>query len=540
MSFVVASPELMGSAAQDLANIRSALGQATAGAAPPTIGVVAAAEDEVSIALSGLFGNVGQEFQVLSAQALAFHEQFANLLNAGAGAYISTEVANAQQTLSAAVNGPAQTLLGRTAAGQSGGAASVLSGQIGSGVQAVSGAAASVPASLGALETTVAPALLGSASSSFNTFAATVAGPYETLFANTQTNLQALGSAISANPAPFLHQFITNQVGYVQTIAKGVEYVVQNLPTLLANLPANIQAAVQALLAFDPGPYVQQFITNQIAYAHIIATSLQNAADAFGAGLQALPTYLQSAVQALQAGNISGAVNAVTQGFVNLFFTGFHTTSTGSIPGTIIATTTPTGALGDLLPILTIPGLEAQNLTNLLPSGSIAAQISQNATNVIDTVTDTSIVSTATFTFSQQTLTGTFGLPVALAFDAVGAPVNAVNAFGSSTTAFVNAVQTGNWSGAAAALIDGPAVVTDAFLNGQSTLPLGLTISGYPAVINLPLNGILVPTTPYTASISGLPIIGSITLPVGGTPLSGIVPGLLSFLPEELAAAIAR
>ena len=103
-----------------------------------------------------------------------------------------------------------------------------------------------------------------------------------------------------------------------------------------------------------------------------------------------------------------------------------------------------------------------------------------------------------------------------------------------------NAVQTGNWSGAAAALIDGPAVVTDAFLNGQSTLPLGLTISGYPAVINLPLNGILVPTTPYTASISGLPIIGSITLPVGGTPLSGIVPGLLSFLPEELAAAIAR
>ena len=49
---------------------------------------------------------------------------------------------------------------------------------------------------------------------------------------------------------------------------------------------------------------------------------------------------------------------------------------------------TPTGALGDLLPILSIPGQMAQNFTNLLPAGSIAAHMSQNFTNVIKTVTD--------------------------------------------------------------------------------------------------------------------------------------------------------
>ncbi len=512
MSFVVTAPEFVQAAAQDLAGIRSTLAEASASAAAPTTAVVAAAEDEVSTGVAALFGAVGHEYQVLSARAMAFHEQFVNLLNAGAGAYLSTEVANAEQNLLNVVNGPAQGLLG----------------------QSIGGAAAGL-----------APQLLpGSAATGL----AAIDGPYQTLFANTATNLQALGSAISANPAPFLHQFINNQTGYAQTVAAAVENVIQNFPAVLANLPANIQAAIQALLAFNPAPYLQQFINNQIAYAHIIAMSLQNAANDFGAGLQALPATFQSAVQALQAGNITGAVSDIAQGFVNLFVTGVDVTSTGGIviPGVsdIIATVTPTGTLGDLLPILTIPGMMAQNFTNLLPAGSIPAQISQNFTNVIDTVTDTSITADALVTVKllppsvTVSLTGTYGLPVALVLDAVGAPVNTLSAFNTSATAFVDAVQTGNWPGAAAAVIDAPAVVANDFLNGQATLPVSFDIDGYPATINFPLDGILVPDTGYTASISGLPIVGTITVPVGGTPLSGLVPALLNFLPEELATAI--
>ena len=48
MSFVIAAPELVSAAAEDLAGIRSALGEAAAAAATPTTGVAAAAGDEVS------------------------------------------------------------------------------------------------------------------------------------------------------------------------------------------------------------------------------------------------------------------------------------------------------------------------------------------------------------------------------------------------------------------------------------------------------------------------------------------------------------
>jgi hypothetical protein len=113
MSFVDVTPELIESAAQDLAAIRSALSESSAAAAPPTTELVAAAEDEVSAAIASLFGDFGQEFQVLSARASAFHDEFVRLLNAGAGAYISTELSNAKNNLLDAVNAPAQGLLGQ-------------------------------------------------------------------------------------------------------------------------------------------------------------------------------------------------------------------------------------------------------------------------------------------------------------------------------------------------------------------------------------------------------------------------------------------
>jgi len=56
--------------------------------------------------------------------------------------------------------------------------------------------------------------------------------------------------------------------------------------------------------------------------------------------------------------------------------------------------------------------------------------------------------------------------------------------------------------------------------------------------VNFPLNGILVPQTVYTASIAGVPVVGTITVPVGGTPISGLATGLLIYAPEQLALAI--
>ncbi len=110
MSFVGVAPEHMASAAQDLAGIRSALGESYAAAAAPTTGLVAAAEDEVSTAIASAFGAFGRQFQVISAQVAGFHDEFVNLLNAGAGAYISTEVANVKNNLLNAVNAPAKAL----------------------------------------------------------------------------------------------------------------------------------------------------------------------------------------------------------------------------------------------------------------------------------------------------------------------------------------------------------------------------------------------------------------------------------------------
>jgi hypothetical protein len=595
MSFVVAAPESVQAAAQGLAGIRETLAEAMASAAVPTTGVVAAAQDDVSAGIAAVFGTFGQEYQAVGAQAQAFHKQFVRLLNSGASAYLGTEIANAKQNLLNTVNGPVQgrigqpiggvtagtsgggvgavtsgltaesaalpvlggvglgSLFGGTPVGQSvngavsalgnGGAVSLLSGELGSGWQTLSGDIVALPASLQSLGTALVPGLLQTGGS---TSAASVAGPYQTLFDNTVQNLQILGNTWLANPAPFLHQFIANQMAYAQTIAADIQYVIQNLPTVLANLPANIQAAIQAFLAFDPVPYIQQFIDNQIGYAQLIASSLQHAAYDFGTGLQALPAAFQSAFQALQTGDIGGAVGDIAKGFVNLFVSGVDVTSTGNlfIPPGLVATITPTGALGDLLPILTIPGMMAQNFTNLWPAGSIPAQMSQNVTNVIDAVMDTSITASvfATTTvfppFVTVSLTGAFGLPVALPPDAVGGPINTLGALNTSATAFVDAVQTGDWSGAAVAVIDAPAVVADGFLNGEMTLPLTFDLGGYPATLNIPLDGVLVGTTPYTASIDlGYPF-GTITFPVEGTPISGLATGLLVYAPEQLALAI--
>jgi hypothetical protein len=156
--------------------------------------------------------------------------------------------------------------------------------------------------------------------------------------------------------------------------------------------------------------------------------------------------------------------------------------------------------------------------------------MAQNFTNVVNVVTDFGT------TFNTANLGVNFGLPLQLVFDAIGAPGNALAALNSTGVAFVGAVQTGNASAAAAALLDAPAVVANSFLNGQTLISLPpLTVNIGPDLLvltstaELPLGGLLTPLSPVVDSVLG---------PLPGTQIGGLIPGLLSFGPE-LAAAIA-
>jgi hypothetical protein len=357
MSFVTAAPELVTSAAQDLAAIRSTLSEASAAAASPTTAVLAPAADEVSIALAGLFGDFGQEYQAISAQAQAFHAQFVDLLSAGANSYIGAEAANAAQIVQNAASAPASALLGQSSVGA---AASS------SGISGLGGA---------------------------------IARPYESLIANTTANLQGISNTWANSTTPALLQALTTQTGYPQTIVRSLES-------------------------------------------------------------------------------------------------------------------------GNLLPLLGLPGQITQSYATLVKDLTVPISLSLTALSP-----------------STATLALGLGLPQVLAFDALGAPVNAATAFAASSTSFANAVLAGNPLAAAIAVADAPANIANAFLNGQETLTLSLPLAGASVTANVPFSGLLVPLQPLaaTGSFPGSPILSSVT--ITGPPVGGLIPALVEYAPELIADA---
>jgi len=141
VSFVIAVPDAIINATQDLSSLGSEISAAHAAAAGPTTGVTAAAEDEVSAAVAALFSEHASAYQALSAQAAAFHTQLVQTLGAGMGAYAGAEAANAltmtsgalravreeivktvpmqtRQHFLAAINTPTDTFLGRPLIGK--------------------------------------------------------------------------------------------------------------------------------------------------------------------------------------------------------------------------------------------------------------------------------------------------------------------------------------------------------------------------------------------------------------------------------------
>ncbi|BBZ44421.1 PE family protein [Mycobacterium parmense] len=91
MSFVSVAPELMTSAATDLATIGSNVSAAHAAAAPPTLAVLPAAADEVSAGIAQVFSQHAASYQAMAGRAAAFQSQFVQNIAAGAGAYAGAE-----------------------------------------------------------------------------------------------------------------------------------------------------------------------------------------------------------------------------------------------------------------------------------------------------------------------------------------------------------------------------------------------------------------------------------------------------------------
>lgn len=142
MSFVIATPEMLTTAATDLAKIGSTITAANTAAAA-VAKVLPASADEVSVAVAALFGTHAQEYQTVSAQVATFHDRFVQTLSAAASSYVAAEAVNVEQSLLAAVNAPTQALFGRPligngadgspGTGQAGGPGGILYGNGGNG-----------------------------------------------------------------------------------------------------------------------------------------------------------------------------------------------------------------------------------------------------------------------------------------------------------------------------------------------------------------------------------------------------------------------
>ena len=118
-TFLIAAPEVLAAASADLSGIGEAVRDAGASATPATTWIAPAAADEVSAAITRLFGNYAADFQALSARTAAFHTGFVQTLLQNASAYAGTEAANSPwlQTLEldllGVINAPSYALTGR-------------------------------------------------------------------------------------------------------------------------------------------------------------------------------------------------------------------------------------------------------------------------------------------------------------------------------------------------------------------------------------------------------------------------------------------
>ncbi|OBG30667.1 hypothetical protein A5672_00310 [Mycobacterium alsense] len=664
MSFVLAAPETVAAAASNLAGIGSTLHEATAAAAGQTTAITSAAADDVSLALSELFGSYGQQFQALSAEAAAFHSEFVRLLNNGAAAYLGAEMINAQQTMTASGaaaatdpllggllgGGSGGGLLGGLLGGGSGGGGllgglggggllgglgPILGGFNSIGTQFANGFGSLLlnPAIINAFPTlsdffgpfnlgnltpglsltsgplgallgptlngigldlgnfvsnelvngiTLAnllgvgtglvqdvPLLQGLAPALNSLLPGLIPGvpgpapapnPWVVLGETTVINLNLMGAQFAAHPFPILNQIVANQNHYAQIFWNGIATDLQGFP---ANVPANIQIALQGASTFNPAAIGQDFVNGTTGFWGTVGTSLNK----MGTDLQlTIPTAsndMALAGQAILAGDYYGAVQAAAHAPIDLFITGFDTSqlaiSPPAPPTFNVSIAGPVGLEGpaaELLPILTALGQQPVGLASLVPHGSIPGMMFGNFANAIDTLVNANVTASFALTVGATlnlggTLAGAaiFGLPLQLGFAILGPPFAMANGIAQGATAFGAAAQSGNVLGMLNAIGNMPAYAMNGFLNGQLLvdLPLPIAVSSpglgtlvVPAVAHVPFDGLLTPPEPLTVTIPAG--VAGITVPInatlGGTQFGGLFPTLFNTIPEAIAQAI--
>lgn len=543
MSFVIA-PDLVTAAAGDLAGIGSTLGAATAAAATPTSQVAAAAADEVSAAISRLFGAYGQEFQAANSQAAAFHAEFVKLLNGGAAAYLTTELANAERNLLA-------TFSGSTAAAA---ATDPLLGLLGGGTTTSTGGLGGLLGGSGGL---LDPIIFGGTGGLLgpivggNSFLTSLVsgGPLGPFFASAGqqfgTAISALisgnGAALLANPlAPITGTLVSLPV--IGPLLPGLLPGLFPSPTGVAPTPpispwwrlflntSNNLSALGSDWAADPFPFLRQILANQQHYAlqlgndiNIAAQNLPNemahlpeniqfgiqSAASFPAGMyaqqfvsgtvndwQTISTSLSAAGTDLQAGlagfpaDMQIAWNDIAAGQYNLAVNdGTKALVNVFITGFDTHNLNDVRLLGpvaDLFPILGIPGKNMEALATLMPTGSINAQMTHNVANVFNALTDTSVSTTISGSLTPPALVlgANFGLPLSLLFGVAGAPVAGLDGLATAATEIGHGIATGNPLMVVGGLGDAPALVLDGFLNGETIVDMSL-----PVTFSLPIIG---------------------------------------------------
>ncbi|MED5814367.1 hypothetical protein VST63_18550 [Mycolicibacterium sp. 050232] len=208
----------------------------------------------------------------------------------------------------------------------------------------------------------------------------------------------------------------------------------------LSTASTNLQALGEQLLASD-FPILRTVISNQIGNATVVGNTLQAYADNLTTTLQGLPDALQTASDLISQGEITAAVDGLTL---------------------------------SLLPAI----LGLLDVTNNTWSG--VSTTAQNFVNVIKQVPN---------------------VVTAVALPAAFPLLSVVNGLAATAEEVVKAANAGDTEGAVSAIVNAPATLTDAFLNGKGTI-LGF----------IPVPGLLSPSSPLGALGSG-PIASLLDLP---------------------------
>ncbi|OMC31858.1 hypothetical protein A5740_14335 [Mycobacterium sp. GA-1841] len=208
----------------------------------------------------------------------------------------------------------------------------------------------------------------------------------------------------------------------------------------LSTVGTNLQALGEQLTA-NPAPILQKVIDNQVGNATVVVDAIKTYGDALSTILQSLPENLKTAGDLIAKGEIVQAMDGLTQG---------------------------------LLPAI-VGLLDLSNNT-----WSAVSTTTQNIQNVIK---------------AMPTLVQSVALP------ALFPVLSVVNGLAATAEEVVKAANASDAEGVANALINAPAHLTDAFLNGKGTI-LGF--------INVP--GVLSPTSPFGFLGSG-PIASALDLP---------------------------